>query len=194
MKRMKAMMGMGRFQLLVVLAGVVLAAGLVVGSGASFTAHTANASNTFTTGVLTMDNSKTGAAIMTIDKMVPGEFADGSVTIKNTGDVKGAFILQKVVISDDTKGLAANLQLLIKDGSETIYTGPLSDLAATELGTWDAQASHTYSFHVAMPDNAGDPMKSPVADDAFQGATTTALFDWTAVSVPNTTTSRNGIN
>ena len=47
-----------------VLALALAAVGVAVGSGANFSAQSANPSNTFTAGTLTMANSKDGAAIL----------------------------------------------------------------------------------------------------------------------------------
>ena len=60
---------------LAALATVLVAVGVTVASGASFTAQTANPSNTFTAGTLTMTNSKAGAAILTASNMKPGDAA-----------------------------------------------------------------------------------------------------------------------
>src|SRR4051812_35723464 len=61
------------------------ALGVAVGSGADFSAQTANPSNTFSAGSLTMDNSKSGAAIFQADNLSPGGTArTGVVDIKNT--------------------------------------------------------------------------------------------------------------
>ncbi|MEI7815167.1 MAG: TasA family protein [Coriobacteriia bacterium] len=180
MKRMRAMMGMGRFQLLVVMAAVVLAAGLVVGSGASFTAHTANAGNIFSTGTLNMSNTPSGMSTE-ITNMVPGDFHTGSVVIKNTGDVEGHFYLQPVVITGSTK-LADQCDLLIKDGSTVVYDGKLSGLAQEDLGTWDANETHTYDFKVTFPDQVADALKDISPDNQYMGLSVTAGFDWTAVT------------
>src|SRR4051812_45442882 len=66
------------------------ALGVAVGSGADFSAETANPSNTFSAGSLSMDNSKDGAAILSASNMQPGgEPQTGVVDIKNTGSIDG---------------------------------------------------------------------------------------------------------
>src|SRR3954463_9910570 len=72
---------------------LLVAAIVVVASGAVFSSSSANPSNEFSAGVLKQSNSKRGDAILTAEKMVPGEVVTGDVTIKNTGDVKGTFTL-----------------------------------------------------------------------------------------------------
>ena len=61
-----------------------------VGSGADFSARTANPSNTFSAGALSMENSKDGTAIFSPTGMKPGGAAQtGIVDIKNTGSIDG---------------------------------------------------------------------------------------------------------
>jgi hypothetical protein len=182
MKRIRFMFGQTRFQMVLALVALVVASAAVLTSGASFTAHTANAANVFSTGSLATTNTPTGMSV-TISKMVPGDFHTGTVKIKNTGDVSGHFYLEPVVISGDTKGLAAQLQLVITDGVTPVYSGSLAGLTQKDLGTWIVNAEHTYTFTVTLPDN-GRNAGGVGLDNAFMGATTTALFNWTAVSVP----------
>ena len=54
------------------LATGLAATGVAVGSGADFSAQTANPANTFTAGTLKMDNSKAGAAIFAPSDLKPG--------------------------------------------------------------------------------------------------------------------------
>src|SRR5919205_4095261 len=50
---------------------LLLAAGAVVGSGADFTASSANPANTFATGTLSMDNSRAGSAVLSASGLKP---------------------------------------------------------------------------------------------------------------------------
>ena len=176
MKQVRFMLGQRRFQMMLALAGLVIATSAVFASGASFTANTANASNVFSTGTLAMSNTPSGMSA-TIANMVPGDFHTGTVVIKNTGDVAGHFYLEPVAITANTKGLSAQLHLIVLDCSTEIYSGSLAGLAQQDLGTFAANDTHTYSFTVSFPDSGVG------ADNAFMGATTTAAFNWTAVSI-----------
>jgi spore coat-associated protein N len=182
MKRMKVLFGQRRFQLLVTLGAVAVAASVALGSGAAFTAQTANPANVFSSGTLAMTNTPTGMST-TISDMVPGDYHTGTVVIQNTGTVKGHFYLEPVAISNDTKSFASQLQLVITDGATQVYSGALSGLGQQDLGTWAVNDSHTYTFRVTFPDNGRDA-SGVGRDNAFMGATTTAGFTWTAVSVP----------
>src|SRR5687767_2915854 len=65
---------------------LLLATTAVVGSGADFTATSANPSNTFAAGTLSIGNSKDGVAVLSASDLRPaGPAADGVVDIENTG-------------------------------------------------------------------------------------------------------------
>ena len=57
---------------LAAMATLLIAVGVTAASGATFTAQSANPSNTFSSGTLTMTNTKNGAAILTASNMKPG--------------------------------------------------------------------------------------------------------------------------
>src|SRR5665647_3362805 len=92
MKRMKFLFGQRRMQVLLTLAVLLLAASVVIGSGASFTSTSANPGNIFTAGNL--KHTSTGEA-MTVSKLKPDDkwVTAGTVTVTNTGDVDGACLL-----------------------------------------------------------------------------------------------------
>src|SRR5688572_12785 len=81
---------------------LLLAATMAVGSGANFNSTSANPGNVVTAGNLAHDNSKAGAAVLTADKLRPGQSQSGTVTITNTGDIDGVFSIAKTVVTDST--------------------------------------------------------------------------------------------
>ena len=86
-----------------VLALVLAAVGVAVGSGATFSASSANPSNTFTAGTLTMSNSADNSAILSVGSSPgwkPGDSTSGTVDIKNTGSLAGTFSLNRSALSD----------------------------------------------------------------------------------------------
>lgn len=180
MKRFKVLFGRRRLQVLLTLAILILAVSVVIGSGANFTATSANAGNTFTAGNLTMSNDRAPGAIFltTPARMRPGDTSTGSVTIANTGDVPGQFSLSEIATSDPDN-LGARLDLLIQEGATTIYTGKLNAMPTQGLGIWQATDSHTYTFTVTWPNN---PPASDAADTALMGRICTYEFDWTAIA------------
>jgi spore coat-associated protein N len=164
---------------LLTLAILILAVSVVIGSGANFTATSANAGNAFAAGTLTMSNDKAPGAILTATLMRPGTVVSGTVTISNTGDVPGQFSFTKTAVVD-AGGLGAKLDLVITEGAAPIYSGKLDSAMGTiSLGIWQPATPHTYTFTVTWPNNAPT---SDVSDTALMGKTCTYRFDWSAIA------------
>jgi hypothetical protein len=172
---------------------LLLAAGAVVGSGADFTAASANPSNTFATGTLAMVNSKDSAAVLTASGLRPGSSAAGDVDILNSGSLAGTFSLARGTVSDsDTVNpLSGKLSLTVDDcgvfsgstppsctdGDEvTKYSGTVADMGTpghtvASLGSFAGGVKHRYHFSVTLDSGASD---------TYQGATSSVRFDWNA--------------
>ena len=189
MNRISALWRSSPRTLLLGLGTIGLAAAVTVGSGADFTSTSANPSNIFTAGTMTHFNSKAGAAILTASLMRPGDTASGTVDIQNTGSLSGNFSLAKTV-SAETAGFASKLTIVITDNGDPscvvscpgpvgVYSGTVAAMGSQALGAFAAGATHRYSFVVTFP-NTGAPGAG--ADNAYQGATATVLYTWTATS------------
>jgi spore coat-associated protein N len=167
---------------------LLLAAGAVVGSGADFTASSANPSNTFASGTLSMVNSKQGTAVLSATNLRPTGSANGLVDIENSGSLSGAFTLSRTapVDSDSSNPMSAKLNLVVvdcgtftgatppacNDGDEvTKYTGTLAAMGTTALGTYNAAVKHRYSFTVTLDGSASN---------AYQGDSSSVQFDFNA--------------
>ena len=166
---------MNRTRIVAGLATALAAVGVAAGSGATFTAQSANPSNTFTSGTLTMANSKSGASIVTGSNMKPGDVKSGEVTITNTGSIAGKFTLSE---KNAASGFGAgSLDLRIVDttaGDKVVFDGEVGKLTAggIALGTFQPEEAHTYRFTVTLDQTA------PNAD---QGKSATADYQWDAV-------------
>ena len=170
---------------LAALATVLVAVGVTGASGASFTATSANPSNTFTAGTLTMGNSKAASAILTASDMKPGDPATtGTVDIENTGSVDGVFTLTRgaIVDSDVPNAMSAKLNVIVTDcgtdldcvaGVNTVeYTGTLAAMSAPiALGTFAGAEERRYEFSVALDTSA---------TNAYQGDNSVVPFTWDA--------------
>lgn len=171
------------------LATVLAAVGVVVGSGANFTASSANPSNTFSSGTLSIGNSS-NSAILTASNLRPGDSSTGTVDIQNTGSLSGTFSLSRGTPSnsDATNPLSDKLNVTVVDcgawsGSTPAtcdgadpekYSGTLSAMSsAVALGTFAADEKHRYRFTVGFDSSAGD---------AYQGDSSTVQFTWNATS------------
>src|SRR5204862_2787983 len=103
---------------LAALATVLVAAGITVASGASFTAASASPGNVFAAGTLSIASSKDNAAIMNIGAMRPGDPAStGVVDVQNTGSLGGAFTLAQshLTDSDAANPLSGKLNVVVND-------------------------------------------------------------------------------
>lgn len=170
------------------LAAVLAAVGVVVGSGASFTASSANPSNTFTAGTLSIANSA-NSAILTASGMRPGDPASaGTVDIQNTGDGNGTFTLSRGTPTDSnaTFPMSGKLNLTVVDcgtfagatpptcdvGDPEKYSGTLAAMTSpVALGTFAPSDKHRYQFKVSFDSSAGND---------YQGASSTTQFTWNA--------------
>jgi spore coat-associated protein N len=158
------------------LATVVVAVAVAVGSGATFTSHSANPANTASSGIFKHSNSKSGAAIVTGSNMKPGDVKTGEVTITNTGTLAGAFKLSET--NDSNSFNQGSLHLKVDDvtgGSATkVYEGDLGSVSAAglALGDYAPNEAHTYRFTVTLDQNA------PNSD---QGQSASADYEWDAV-------------
>jgi len=186
---------------LAVLALLLVAIAVTVGSGANFTAQTANPTNTFTAGTLSMSNSKNGAAIFTSPPLwKPGDSQTGIVDIQNTGTLNGNFVLSTSNINPTpAPGLSSVMKVQIDDCGD--FTGPggitpptctapsmqtiypagsiagLSGLATPGTGpgaTFVPNEKRRYFITVSWPNG------TPAVDNPLQGANMTFDFVWSA--------------
>ena len=192
MKRIKILFGQRRFQVLATLTGVIMAVAVVMASGASFTAHSANAEQR----VLhrhARHEQHPERHVRDRDQHGPRrQHTTAASPSQNTGDVQGHFYLEPVTITGDTMDgkFADDLQVVINDGKDDIYKGTLSGLKQDDLGVWQPKDQNTYTFHGQLPrQRAAPPAPRPAPaaignDNQYMGASTTVDFNWTAVSVP----------
>jgi hypothetical protein len=177
-------------RVLAALATVLAATGLTVASGADFTARSANPSNTFTTGTLSVSNSRAGAAILSASGLKPGDApVSGTVDIANAGSLAGDFSLERgtPVDSDGLHALSSKLRVVVSDcggfsgatapscdaGDGTVvYDGMLADMDDAEaLGEYTGGEKHRFRFETNLDGSAGNE---------YQGDVSSVEFTWTA--------------
>lgn len=169
---------------------VALAATAIVGSGADFTASSANPANTFSAGTLHILNSKEGAAVLTASALQPaGAPAVGTTDVQNDGSLSGDFRLSRSAPadSDATSPLSAEINLTVVDcgafsgatppacgdGDDVQrYSGTLAAMAPVALGRFAPGEKHRFQFRAALDGSAGN---------AYQGGGTSVGFDFDAV-------------
>lgn len=164
------------------LAMALAALGVAVGSGADFSSESTNPANTFTAGIVKMDNSRSNAAILAPGNMKPGAAPQtGAVDIQNTGSMDMALTLTRDRLSSTDTGtpnpapFADELRLTVADcgaygqdgtaptcgdGDDRVVYGPSAALSAMDapiaLGTFAKDEKHRYSFAAALDGSAGN--------------------------------------
>lgn len=175
------------------------AAAVAVGSGADFSAESANPANTFSAGSLSMDNSRADAAIFSPTNMKPGAPAQtGIVDIRNSGSLAGDFTLTRDQLASTDGGtpnptpLATKVVLTVADcgawsGSAAPACGdpddvslydhaPLSGMdTALRLGRFAAGERHRFQFSATLAGSTGNE---------YAGDSSSARFVWTAAQTP----------
>jgi hypothetical protein len=124
-------------------------------------------------------NSRDGQAILTASELGPGDSVSGQVRISNAGDGPGEFTLTQRLRSE-TAGLGGGrlfdrLSLLVRrlDGAgELVYSGPLSAMTQSGVGTIESGEARDYEFVVSFPHGS--------ADDAAQSSSVSVDYEWTA--------------
>lgn len=175
---------------LAALAAALLAVGVAVGTGANFTAQAANPGNMFAAGSLSIGNTPT-TTILSASNMIPGSSTNGTVDIENTGTVAGTFSLSRTDLTNSDAGnpLADKLDVVVTDCGTFVgatpptcgdgddvskYSGTLGAMTSSiGLGTYNPAAKHRYRFVVTLNSSTGD---------AYQGGSSSATFQWNAVS------------
>jgi hypothetical protein len=169
----------------VLLAGMALSALVLIGltvsadkSSASFTATTTNPGNQFASATLTASNDKSAAgSLISISNLVPGDTAHRTVTISNTGNADFTYTgaisntASTALWTDATNGL----QVTVKRGATTVYTGALKNLVLAASPTVAATTgTDTLTFDFSLP---------AAADNSFQTLTQDFTITYTATQL-----------
>lgn len=189
MSRTKALWATSPRKIMAALFAVLAASALAVGSGANFNSTSANPSNVLSAGTMSQSNSKSGAAILTADKLKPGDSTSGTVDIKNTGDVNGAFTLVQSNVVDVPllPTFSKLLTLKVEDlgdpacvtscpAAQTVYSGNVFDMASLSLGTYAPGVTHRYKFTATFPNG------TTAHDNPYAGAKTTVDYGFESTS------------
>jgi len=172
--------------------GLVLSSALAVGGSlAIFTSTQSLGANAFTTGTVILGLNP-ATALLTSANMMPGDTVAGSLVVSNTGTAQLRYALTSASTNADGKGLMNQIALTVKtlgtscavfDGT-SLYSGALSAAAfgnpaqGAQAGdrTLNAAAGETLCFQANLPLATGN---------AFQGATTTTTFTFSAEQTAN---------
>jgi hypothetical protein len=170
------------------LAGSVVAVG---GSLAIFTSAPALGGNAFTSGTIILGLNP-ATTLLTSAAMMPGDTVAGTLIVSDTGTGQLRYAMTSSSTNADGKGLMNQISLTVKtlgtscvafDGT-SLYTGALSAAAfgnpaqGAQAGdrVLDPATSETLCFQANLPAATGN---------AFQGATTTTTFTFSAEQTAN---------
>ena len=156
------------------LAGMTLAGMVLVGltatadkTNANFTATSSNPSNTFGSATLSMSNDKPNANdLVNVTNLVPGDTANRTVVITNTGNAGFTYTAaisataNTLLWSDTTNGI----QVTVKRGATTLYTGALKNMSLSASGTVAAGGTDTLTYDFSFPSSAGNSFQSLTQD------------------------------
>lgn len=156
------------------LAGMALAGLVLIGltataerTSADFTATSTNPSNTFASATISMSNDKPNANdLVNVTNLVPGDTANRTVVITNTGNAGFTYVgsitavANTVLWSDVTNGL----QVTVKRGATTLYSGALKNLSIPASGTIAAGATDTLTYDFSFPSGAGNAWQNLTQD------------------------------
>jgi spore coat-associated protein N len=174
------------------LAGMALSALVLIGltvtadtSSAAFTATTTNPGNSFASATLAVSNDKSAAAsLVSLTNMIPGDTANRTVVIQNTGTGTVGFTYTGAISatastllwSDATNGLQVTVT---RSGVVTpLYTGTLKNMVLAASPTIAVGGTDTLSFTFSLP---------TTADNTFQTLTQDFTITYTATQLAGTT-------
>jgi spore coat-associated protein N len=173
--------------LVVLILGFALAS---LGAGAFSLAiftDTSASDGTFTAG--TIDIATSPSTLFTVSNIMPGDSGSASLTVQNNGSGQLRYAMTSSATNTDALGLRAQLALTITAGvcpgaGAPLYNSTLNGaafgnvLTGAQAGdrTLNAAASEQLCFAWSLPFATGN---------AFQGATTTATFTFSAEQTAN---------
>jgi hypothetical protein len=174
MDRLRLLLGSRHWLLLVALALISLALGTALFSGASFTSKSANSAS-LAAGNIQLSSSVPNQAIVAASGMRPGDSRQGTVNIRNQGDVAGTVTLKATGLTGTV--LAAVIDLKVEDttGKTTqIWSGKLGSFSSIGLGTFAAGATRAFRLTLSWPSASNEA--------SLQGASTSLTFQWSGSS------------
>jgi hypothetical protein len=132
------------------------------------------------TGNVKLVNSRDGA-IVSAEDMVPGDTVTGALTLANSGDTTAALTLSSADLQDTLSPgggrLSDALFVQIDDltAQRTVYDGALGAMEPVRLAAIPGGGARDFRFTVTMPSVRGN---------AYQLASTSVRYDWTATADP----------
>jgi hypothetical protein len=149
---------------------------------------------TTTSGSFELENSRGNMPIFEASDLGPGDSASGTVTIANDGDEAGELKLRQHDVADMpgasggllSRGMSMRIWELGDPAKpRPVYDGALAPMPTLDLGPLGPGQSRVFEFDAALPDS-GTPAGAAIGDNAFQGASLSVGYSWTASELPPT--------
>ena len=134
-------------------------------------------------GSLALTNSREAQAIFSAAGMVPGDTAEGTVTLGNAGSVSGSLVLSAEDLIDKPGTLGGRLSDTMRvriselGSGETVYSGSLAEMPDLQLGRLEPGEERKYRFVASFPDT-GVPASPTSGDNAFRLASLSLAYRW----------------
>ena len=144
-------------------------------------------SGTFTSG--TIDIAASPTTLFTVANLMPGDSGSATLAVQNNGTAQLRYAMTSASTNADAKALRDQVQLTVRPGAcpsaaATIFSGALS-AAAFGSTTQGAQAGDRTLNAAASEQLCFGWSLALATGNAFQGATTTTTFTFTAEQTAN---------
>ena len=150
-------------RLLVPLATLVAAGGIVAASGATFATSTAS-TGLAASGTLTQVNSNSVAFAKS--NLKPGDVVTGSVTITNKSSLPATFTLKEDEVTN-TFAPKSDLALKITNGATVVSDTTLGAAGTVPLGTWTPGEARTFTYTVTFAQSASNLQQGKTAETRY---------------------------
>jgi predicted ribosomally synthesized peptide with SipW-like signal peptide len=142
----------------------------------------------FTAG--TIDIATNPSTLFTVANMMPGDSGSASLTVQNNGSSQLRYAMTSSSTNTDTKGLRDQISLSVKAGAcpgagAALYNAALNGAAFGDVTVGNQAGDRT--LNAAASEQLCFAWNLPLlgTGDAFQGATTTTTFSFTAEQTAN---------
>lgn len=150
-------------RLLVPLATLVAAGGVVMASGATFATSTSS-TGLAASGTLTQVNSSSVA--FSKSNLKPGDVVTGTVTITNKSSLPATFTLKEEEVTN-TFSPKEDLTLKITEGATVVSDTTLGAAGTKPLGTWTAGEARTFTYTVTFKQTASNLQQGKTAETRY---------------------------
>jgi spore coat-associated protein N len=142
--------------LVLVFAVVLLGLVSIRSSEARFAVASSNPGAVFSSGTMTLVNSRDGSAVISATGLAPGASVIGTLTLTSQGDLGADVTLTNTAITDQPAAATLSTALTLKienttGTAVTLYNSTMSAFTSVSLGRFDPEETRTYRFTLTFP-------------------------------------------